>query len=67
VLGRAVEGKIQRRFVLIIDDHDGTEFTVADPAGNGLAKFTRDGLAEAWNLGAKKGVKWAGSIWVRGR
>jgi hypothetical protein len=65
VLGRALVGKIERRFVLVLDDHDLAEFTLADPAGEGLVKFTRDELNEAWNLGAKKGVKWAGSIWVR--
>jgi hypothetical protein len=65
VLGRTVGTKVERRYVLILDDHDLTEFTVADPAGAGLVKFTRDELEEAWKLGAKKGAKWAGSIWVR--
>jgi hypothetical protein len=67
VLGRTVATKIERRFVLILDDHDGTKFTVADPAGDGLVKFTRTALEAEWNLGAKKGVLWAGSIWVRRR
>jgi len=67
VLGRAVASKVERRFVLILDDHDGTEFTVADPAGQGLVKFTRAELTRCWAKGAKKGVKWAGSIWVRRR
>jgi hypothetical protein len=53
--------------VPILDDHDGTEFTVADPAGAGLAEITREDLTEVWKLGAKKGVLWAGSIWVRRR
>lgn len=65
VLGRTVATKVERRFVLILDDHDGTEFTVADPAGGGLVKYTREELTAAWKLGAKKGVKWTGSIWVR--
>jgi hypothetical protein len=46
---------------------DGTEFTVADPAREGLMEITRDGLTDLWKLGAKKGVLWAGSIWVRRR
>jgi hypothetical protein len=67
VLGRTVASKVERRFVLILDDHDGTRFTVADPAGEGLAEVTREELTTAWETGAKKGVKWAGSIWVRRR
>jgi hypothetical protein len=68
VLGRTrTDGKVERRFVLILDDHDGTRFTVADPAGEGLAEVTREELTAAWETGAKKGVKWAGSIWVRRR
>jgi len=64
VLGRNTGTKVERRFVLVIDDHDGTKYTVADPAGDGLVEFTRADLEEAWKLGARKGVKWAGSLWV---
>jgi hypothetical protein len=67
VLGRTVGSKMERRFVLVLDDHNLAEFTVADPAGDGLVKFTRDDLTEAWKLGAKNDVKWAGSVWVRRR
>lgn len=33
--------KVERRFVLVIDDHDGTRYTLADPAGDGLVECTR--------------------------
>ena len=50
-----------------VDDHDGTRFTVADPAGDGLVMMTRGELTDLWQKGAKKNVKWAGTIWVRRR
>lgn len=63
LVGQQNGEKIERRHVLVIDDQDDV-ITVADPAGAGLVKFTRDKLTAAWKLGAKKGVKWAGSIWT---
>lgn len=64
-IGRKVNGKVERRFVIILDDHDLTEFTLADPVGGGVVKFTRDELAKAWELGAKKGVPWVGKVSAR--
>ena len=61
-LGRIVNGKIEHRHVMLLDDHDLTAFTLADPAGDGLVRFTRAELTEAWKLGAKKGVKWVGTV-----
>lgn len=61
-VGGIVKGKVERRYVIVLDDHDLTEFTLADPAGDGRVKVTRDELTEQWKLGAKKGVKWVGTI-----
>lgn len=66
MLGQQNGDKIERRHVLVIDDQDDV-ITVADPAGAGVVKFTRDNLMAAWKLGARKGVLWVGSIWVRWR
>jgi len=61
-LGRKANGHVEHRYVSILDDHDLTEFTLADPAGDGLVTLTRAGLTEAWKLGAKKNVKWVGTV-----
>lgn len=61
-LGRKVNGKVEHRFVIVLDDHDLNEFTWADPAGEGLVKLTRAELTKAWKLGAKKNVKWVGTV-----
>lgn len=66
-LGRIVNGHVEHRYVILLDDHDLNEFAVADPAGDGLVKFTRDELSEAWKLGAKKNVRWVGTISARAR
>ncbi|MBE7483202.1 MAG: hypothetical protein HS104_24915 [Polyangiaceae bacterium] len=66
-LGRKVNGYVEHRYVIILDDHDLTEFTVADPAGEGLVKVTRDELTETWKLGARKNVKWVGTVSARDR
>jgi hypothetical protein len=63
-IGRMANGHVEHRYVIVLDDHDLTEFTLADPAGDGLVTFKRDELTEAWKLGAKKGVKWVGTISV---
>lgn len=64
-LGRMVNGRVEHRYVIIVDDHDLTEFTLADPAGAGLVKFTRDELTKAWKLGARQGVRWVGTVSAR--
>ncbi len=64
-IGRMVNGHVEHRHVIILDDHDLIEFTLADPAGAGLVKLDRHELTEAWTLGAKKGVKWVGTVSVR--
>ncbi|MBI3200090.1 MAG: hypothetical protein HYZ29_01025 [Myxococcales bacterium] len=64
-LGRMVNGRVEHRYVIIVDDHDLTEFTLADPAGAGLVRFTRDELTKAWQLGAKRGVTWVGTVSAR--
>lgn len=66
-VGRKVNGHVEHRYVIILDDHDLTEFTLADPAGEGLVKLTRAELAEAWKLGAKRGVRWVGTVSGRER
>ncbi len=66
-LGRIVNGKVVQRYVIVLDDHELTRFTLADPAGDGLVRFTRDFLTKAWQLGAKKGVKWVGTVSARDR
>ena len=53
---------VVRRYVAILDDHDLTELTLADPAGDGLVRRARDELTEAWKLGAMKGVTWVGTV-----
>lgn len=63
-LGRASGGKVERRHVLILDD-EGDVITVADPAGNGITRFTRRKLKAAWKLGARKGVPWLGCVSAR--
>lgn len=63
LLGQENGDKIERRHVLVIDDQDDV-ITVADPAGAGLVKFTRDNLTAAWKLEARRGVLWLGSVWV---
>ncbi len=64
-IGRIVKTKVERRYVIILDDHDLTELTLADPAGDGLVKLTRGELTEAWKLGALKGVTWVGTVSAR--
>lgn len=64
-LGRKVNGKLEHRHVIVLDDHDLAAFTLADPAGDGLVRFTRDELTEQWKLGAKKGVRWVGTVSAR--
>lgn len=66
LLGRIQGNKIERRHALLVDNR-GDVITVADPAGGGLVKFSRDELTVAWHLGAKKGVLWLGHLWVRRR
>jgi hypothetical protein len=61
-VGRIVNGKVEHRYVILLDDHDLAEFTVADPAGDGLVKLTRAELTEAWKLGARKNARWVGTI-----
>lgn len=61
-LGRVVNGQVEHRFVALLDDHDLTEFTLADPVGAGIVKLSRAELTEAWTLGARKGVKWVGTV-----
>ncbi|MCA9595420.1 MAG: hypothetical protein KC776_19030 [Myxococcales bacterium] len=57
--------KVERRYVIILDDHELTEFTLADPAGSGLVMLHRGELTEAWKLGARKGVTWVGTVSAR--
>jgi len=66
-LGRKANDDVEHRYVIVLDDHDLTQFTLADPNRNGLVKFTRDELTKAWRLGAKKGVKWVGTVSARDR
>lgn len=66
-LGRNVKGHVEHRYVIVLEDHDLTAFTLADPGGDGLVRFTRDELTKAWKLGAKKGVKWVGTVSARDR
>ena len=61
-IGRVMKTKVERRYVAILDDHDLTELTLADPAGDGLVRLARDELTEAWKLGAMKGVTWVGTV-----
>ena len=51
--------------MIILDDHELTEFTLADPAGSGLVMLHRGELTEAWKLGARKGVTWVGTVSAR--
>lgn len=64
-LGWRLNGRVEHRHVIVLNDHDLAAFSLADPAGNGLVKLTRDELTEAWVLGAKKGVKWVGTVSAR--
>lgn len=61
-LGRKANGHVEHRYVSILDDHDLTEFTLADPAGEGLVKLTRAELTASWKLGAKKNATWVGTV-----
>lgn len=64
-LGRKANGHVEHRHVIVLDDHDLNEFTLADPAGAGFVTLTRTELTEAWQVGAKKGVRWVGTVSAR--
>ncbi len=61
LIGKAKNGAVERRYVLILD-HRGTEIELADPAGEGLTVITPKKLSNAWKLAARRGRSWMGTI-----
>lgn len=60
-IGWTKGGAIERRYVLILDrDEDNVD--LADPAGEGRIAIGTKDLAKAWELGARLGRSWMGTV-----
>lgn len=55
--------KTERRYVLVLQ-HTADKLTILDPAGPGVTSMTPKEFSVVWTAAARKGVRWAGSLWI---